>query len=304
MHIQRDLIIEARDGIKLRADLYLPDGDGPFPTLYAASPYRKDLVDLPVSTAFRFRETGPIEWWTQQGYAYLLADLRGTGMSEGQFGLWSRETQEDLYDTIEWIAEQAWSSGKISMAGESGYGITHWLAAVQRPPHLTCVLSYNAGTDFYRDAVYHGGIFSGGFFQFWTLDNLRASALVGELIPPNPNALNEDMLGNVLAHPRIDEYWEERSAFRRLDQVDVPTFVIGFWSNVGLHLRGYDIEVWPTCYRFTKGSRIRVEIAPGDSQIADGLFWHYYGHKVGTDTIYHDSEHPSHLLLPVVPTGE
>jgi putative CocE/NonD family hydrolase len=553
MRIQRNLIIEVRDGARLSADLYLPEADGPFPTLFAASPYRKDLAGLPVSTAFRFRETGPIEWWTEQGYAYLLADLRGTGISEGEFGLWSRATQADLYDIIEWAARQSWSNSKVGMTGESGYGITQWFAAVQRPPHLACVLSYNAGTDFYRDAMYHGGIFSGGFFQFWTMDNLRASALIGELTPPNREALNEDLLGMVLQHSRDDEFWSERNVYRRLDQIDVPTFVIGFWSNVGLHLRGsingyeqvrsskrllmiggridsqelqfdeeflraefqpwddrwlkgidngvmdgppvrimvqhkeqkpdwrdvrteaawplervvptpyylqpgpagavhslndgalsmdaptadrsstsysypnpawtvgttvigangipnpvravltfctepvredvevtgpiaavlyasssagdteffvkiseqfsvpalrreiqehlagetpppaamvskgwlkashrqldearsqplrpyhvhtspeplapetvyrFDIEVWPTSYRFSKGSRIRIEIAPGDSQIADGLFWHYYGHKVGTDTIYHDREYPSHVLLPIVP---
>jgi uncharacterized protein len=553
MRILRDLVVEARDGTRLSADLYLPDPEGPFPTLFAASPYRKDLGRLPVSTAFRFRETGPIEWWTQQGYAYLLADLRGSGTSGGEFGLWSRATQEDLYDIIEWIAHQAWSNGKVGMTGESGYGITQWFAAVQRPPHLACVLSYNSGTDLYRDAVYHGGIFSAGFFQFWTMDNLRASALIGELTPPNPSAMNEDLLGMVLNHPRDDAFWIERDIYRRLEQIAVPTFVIGFWSNVGLHLRGsingyervsgpkrllmlggridsqelqydveflrteflpwydhwlkgvengvmdgppvrvmvqhkaaapdwrevrsergwpleravptqyylqagpagafhslndgalsteapsaeqsstsytypnaawtvgttvigangipdpvravltfsseplredveitgpiaavlyasstatdteffvkiseqlpvpalrreiqthlagempapstmvsrgwlkashrqldderstplrpfhphadpepiqtdriyrFDVEIWPTCYRFSRGSRIRVEIAPGDSQIADGLFWHYYGHKVGTDTIYHDRVHPSHVLLPVVP---
>ena len=35
--------------------------------------------------------------------------------------------------------------------------------------------------------------------------------------------------------------------------------------------------------------------------VADGLFHHYYGHKAGTDGFYHDADHPSHLLMPVVP---
>ena len=30
------------DGISLEADLYLPDGDGPFPALVSAYPYHKD----------------------------------------------------------------------------------------------------------------------------------------------------------------------------------------------------------------------------------------------------------------------
>ncbi|MFF3673781.1 CocE/NonD family hydrolase C-terminal non-catalytic domain-containing protein [Streptomyces sp. NPDC002120] len=62
----------------------------------------------------------------------------------------------------------------------------------------------------------------------------------------------------------------------------------------------YEIEVWPTSYLFPKGSRIRLEIANGDSAVADGLFHHYYGHKAGRDLIHHDAEHPSHLVLPVI----
>lgn len=63
----------------------------------------------------------------------------------------------------------------------------------------------------------------------------------------------------------------------------------------------FEIEVWPTAYLFQKGNRIRLELANGDSMIGDGLFHHNYGHKVGVDTVYHDSEHPSHLVLPVIP---
>ena len=63
----------------------------------------------------------------------------------------------------------------------------------------------------------------------------------------------------------------------------------------------YDIEVWPTSYVFHQGNRIRVEIANGDSMIADGLFHHYYGHRAGTDIIRHDSQYPSHLLKPAAP---
>ncbi|MBV9579030.1 MAG: hypothetical protein JO057_10610 [Chloroflexi bacterium] len=63
----------------------------------------------------------------------------------------------------------------------------------------------------------------------------------------------------------------------------------------------YDVEVWPTSYLFRRGNRIRVEIANGDSMVADGLFAYYYGHKVGEDRYYHDAEHPSHVLLSIIP---
>ncbi|MDH6115489.1 putative CocE/NonD family hydrolase [Kitasatospora sp. MAP12-15] len=62
----------------------------------------------------------------------------------------------------------------------------------------------------------------------------------------------------------------------------------------------YEIEVWPTSYLFPKGSRIRLEIANGDSPVADGLFHHYYGHQLGRDLIHHDADHPSHIILPLI----
>jgi hypothetical protein len=36
--------------------------------------------------------------------------------------------------------------------------------------------------------------------------------------------------------------------------------------------------------------------------VSDGLFHHYYGHKSGVDTSYHDADHPSHVLPPVIAT--
>ncbi len=62
----------------------------------------------------------------------------------------------------------------------------------------------------------------------------------------------------------------------------------------------FEIEIWPTSNVFKKGHRIRIDVACGDSPALD-FGGHYYGIKVGTDTYYHDAEHPSHVILPVIP---
>ena len=67
--------------------------------------------------------------------------------------------------------------------------------------------------------------------------------------------------------------------------------------------RIYQVEIplQPIAYRFGKGNRIRVEVCNGDSPVTDALFFHIYRpDKIGTDTIYHDAQHPSHLVLPLV----
>jgi putative CocE/NonD family hydrolase len=64
-----------------------------------------------------------------------------------------------------------------------------------------------------------------------------------------------------------------------------------------------EIPLQPIAYRFRKGSRIRLEIANGDSPVTDGLFFHFYRpDKIGAETIYHDAEHPSELVLPILNT--
>jgi len=63
----------------------------------------------------------------------------------------------------------------------------------------------------------------------------------------------------------------------------------------------FDIEIHPASYVFRRGHRIRLEISNGDSRLTDSYFTHLYlPHKMGVDTIYHDVDRPSRLLLPVM----
>jgi predicted acyl esterase len=62
----------------------------------------------------------------------------------------------------------------------------------------------------------------------------------------------------------------------------------------------FEIEVWATSCCFRAGHRLRIDLACYDSNAFD-FGGHYYGLKVGTDTIYHDAQHPSHIVLPVIP---
>jgi len=62
----------------------------------------------------------------------------------------------------------------------------------------------------------------------------------------------------------------------------------------------FEIEIWPTSNVFKKGHRIRIELSNGDCPTFDAG-GHHYGLKLGKDTIYYDKNHPSHLILPVIP---
>jgi predicted acyl esterase len=64
----------------------------------------------------------------------------------------------------------------------------------------------------------------------------------------------------------------------------------------------FHIAVMPTAYLLKKGSRIRVELANGDSVFTEFVFQHEYTpDKVGRDTIHHNATYPSQILIPVMP---
>jgi uncharacterized protein len=71
----------------------------------------------------------------------------------------------------------------------------------------------------------------------------------------------------------------------------------------------YEIHVWPTANLFRAGHRIRLEISSSDfPQFAPNPntgedFGQSAAWQSAQQTILHDHEHPSALILPVVPTG-
>jgi putative CocE/NonD family hydrolase len=71
----------------------------------------------------------------------------------------------------------------------------------------------------------------------------------------------------------------------------------------------YEIHVWPTSNLFKVGHRIRLEISSSDyPQFAPNpntgaTFGTTSAVKVATQTILHDADHPSALVLPVIPAG-
>src|SRR3972149_3886899 len=79
----RIVSIRMRDGVKIAAATYLPKrAAGPAgrsPALLAASPYRFDNDIAPALPMFLWRETGPIDLYLEQGYAFVHMEGRRTG---------------------------------------------------------------------------------------------------------------------------------------------------------------------------------------------------------------------------------
>jgi len=121
-------MVPMRDGVRLAVSIYFPPtGSGPWPVVLSRTPYGKDNgVGLQSDREQRY---------LQSGFVRVLQDARGKFKSEGVYRPFANDL-EDGYDTIEWIARQPWSNGKVGIAGASALGIAAYAAAMSRPPHL------------------------------------------------------------------------------------------------------------------------------------------------------------------------
>jgi predicted acyl esterase len=234
---EKDVMVPTRAGPRIAVRIYRPEGSARAPALYAASPYRYDNNELPQAPMFRWRETGPIQWYVdRQGYAYVHADVVGTGRSEGEYRFLDRREQEAHYDVIEWIARQPWSNGKVGGIGQSYYCVSQWFMGIQSPPHLACLGAYDGWIDPYSCTAFTGGI-EKAWFSSWFNSSIRIS----NLFPANgaaPRVLSHDIACDALQHPLYDDYWRERAAIESLEKITVPVYSIGVWAKQELHLRG------------------------------------------------------------------
>jgi uncharacterized protein len=127
--------IKARDDIELAADVCVPPGSGPFPTVVLRTPYMRGRV-----------LSNPRGWirLVEHGYAFVVIDVRGRGDSDGEWMPWC-EDSSDGHDVIEWVAHQPWCDGQIGMVGGSYEGLTQWWTAAGSPEHLKCIAPFCVG---------------------------------------------------------------------------------------------------------------------------------------------------------------
>ena len=151
-------MVRMSDGVEVAVAIYLPAGSGRYPALLAASPYRIDNDIAPAIPLFLQRESGPADFYIKHGYAFVRMDTRGTGRSRGEYRYQDRLEQRDLYEVVEWIGRQPWSTGKVGGIGQSYYARMQWFMAVQNPPSLACIAPYDGNVDTYRASAYTGGI--------------------------------------------------------------------------------------------------------------------------------------------------
>jgi len=161
--VERNIMVPMRDGTLLATDVYRPAVDGkavsePLPLVLTRTPYSK-ARESTVATANHL---------ARHGYVAVVQDMRGVYESQGTFSKYSVIEPEDGYDTVEWLAKQPWSDGRVGMWGTSYGAHTQADAAKLNPPSLRAMLLNQGGmANAWDHAVRHGGAFELGRELTW-----------------------------------------------------------------------------------------------------------------------------------------
>jgi len=255
--IERAVTVKMRDGVILRGDIFRPDAEGKFPVLLERTPYRRATWGYSVEFA---------QHAASRGYVVFLQDVRGRYTSDGEWYPFLHES-EDGYDTIEWIAAQPYSNGKVGMFGASYVGATQVLAAIAHPPHLAGICPVVTASNYHDGWTYQGGAFEQWFDESWTSGLAQDTvAHQVERMPSSPEDVNALPLTaypifnrnpasvidastsavapyflDWLAHPSYDDYWKRWSIEEHYADIRVPALHVGAWYDIflGGSLRNY-----------------------------------------------------------------
>lgn len=250
------VMIPMRDGVRLAANLFHPPGGGRLPTILLRTPYDKGTKITPQLQAY-----------VDHGYNVVNQDVRGRAESEGVFSpLWQEPGDGD--DTINWIAAQPWSDGKVGMTGGSYLGFVQWKVAVWNNPHLKAIFPVVSGDDDYRDKFYSpGGAMKWGHRLEWIAENMHAP---GYQPPPFQQYIwtvperraervvtgeNAPLLVKIFEHPAFDGFWKSISVRERLKYCKVPVFSVGGWYDN--YVEG-DLDAYASLRKYSGLNRIVI----------------------------------------------
>ena len=230
-------MIPMPDGVRLATLVYLPseDAPGPYPTILVRSPYG---ISGSISGFWHY---------AARGYAVVFQATRGTSYndpdnrSEGDLELMVHEPA-DGKATLDWIAQQPWSTGGVCMQGGSYLGYTQWTAAMSGHPALKCLIpEVSMGTAFADQPYVGGGLLVGmAYYAFWMNNQpLLPGRTWTEVLSHRP-LLDLDTYGTGVNIPTWDAqllnatnnaYWQRQDWHRGNVRPELATFQVSGWFD-------------------------------------------------------------------------
>jgi putative CocE/NonD family hydrolase len=153
------LQVRMRDGVRLDTDVWLP-GDGSFPAVLVRTPYRDEVN----RSAFLQRAL-------ESGYAVIQQHERGRFWSEGDMRMLGN-ADEDGWDTLDWIAAQPWSNGKVATYGCSSSAENQLKLGTLGHPAHKAMIAFSSGVGIAEAGPFReqGNFWRGGAWQMGWAD--------------------------------------------------------------------------------------------------------------------------------------
>ncbi|ORB60055.1 peptidase [Mycobacteroides saopaulense] len=183
----------------------------------------------------------------RSGYAQVVVDVRGTGASTGDWGMFNDVEQRDTAEVVAWARAQPWCDGTVGMYGISYCSINSLQAAGNRVPGLGAVFAVEPVSDISRDLMKTGGAQT-FFLPVWMLavalgkwlpspsDVVRGGIglgwLAGRLRAPLNRVVRYIFEGLRGEGALIDDDEYFRQISPRFEDIEIPTFVYGAWDDI------------------------------------------------------------------------
>ena len=225
--------VEMSDGTKLAVDIYLPT-NGPeqeaFPVIFQYTPYGRAFA-IPNASLFErimmkfgVGTLGPVldranshdtvygssddmvRTFLSHGYAYVCADMRGTGASYGTKVDFLPQFGDDGKELIDWMDAQTWCDGNVGMFGGSYLGYSQLVTASRQPAALKCIIPEVTAFDGYSGEIRPGGVFLWKYSQ----QDLQILLEMNNYLPdsycyPTAPVIDEDNDGDLSDEIPIDK---------------------------------------------------------------------------------------------------
>jgi putative CocE/NonD family hydrolase len=250
---KREVMIPARDGIKLHTVIFTPkDAKAPLPILFERTPYGARSTERAFVNAYSDL--------VADGYIFAFQDIRGRFTSEGQFVMQrpprdksdpkAVDESTDAYDSVEWLIHNVdGNNGRVGMLGISYGGWLTTMALLDPHPALKAASEQASPADmFLGDDFHHNGAFrlSYGFeyaalletaketntnFEFDRADTYQWYLDLGAL----PNANEKFFHGKLptwndfVNHPNYDRFWQKQAFWSYIGAPKVPNLNVGGW---------------------------------------------------------------------------
>jgi uncharacterized protein len=291
---------------------------GRFPVLLTMTPYGKgqggsSSPGSAASPSSGAATGGADNYLAQRGYIEVVEDVRGSGDSNGSWGLFDPVQQQDAIKVLDWAARLPHADGRVGTYGPSYLGIDQMLLAGAVGPHspLKAIFPMVSANDLYRDTSFMGGLldfeFSEAYLGLTAAENTAnpiSDAASDPTLLSDLAAIESDHANGLASYHAAttaniltggDEaydgsYWQARSpqtVLARIAANHIPAYLIG--GEFDIFQNGEPVN-YAELQNAGDGRSVTAPMLPGQRtsgryQLIDGPWEHLNGSSVDVDPL-------------------